>query len=256
MPPKPDPPPPPPESGALLATEVVKRYAGSATPALDGVTVQVARGECVALVGESGSGKTTLLRSFNRMVEPDRGEIRVRGEGIGEKDPVALRRSMGYVQQEGGLLPHWTVRRNVELVPRLLGSSDAGEAASHALDRVGLEPRAFGERYPGSLSGGQRQRVALARSLAARPDILLLDEPFSALDALTRAALHQTVLSLLEEGGLTVLLVTHDLREAERLADRIGVLLEGRLLQLGPMAHLRAAPSHPYVEALLREAQG
>jgi osmoprotectant transport system ATP-binding protein len=245
-----------PYPAALLAAEVVKRYAGSATPALDGVTVQVAPGECVALVGESGSGKTTLLRCFNRMVEPDRGELRVRGNPVGAENPVALRRSMGYVQQEGGLLPHWTVQRNVELVPRLVASPDPGGNASRALDRVGLDPGEFGKRFPGSLSGGQRQRVALARALAAEPDILLLDEPFSALDALTRAELHRTFRSLLAGGNLTVLLVTHDLREAERLADRIGVIQEGRLLQVGPVAQLRAAPAHPYVEALLLEAEG
>jgi osmoprotectant transport system ATP-binding protein len=206
--------------------------------------------------GESGSGKTTLLRCFNRTVDPDSGEVRVRGAPVGQADPVALRRSMGYVQQEGGLLPHWSVLRNVELVPRLLGDPDPEEKAGRALRRVGLDPAEFGNRSPGTLSGGQRQRAALARALAADPDIVLLDEPFSALDALTRSELHRTFRALLDEGEFTVLFVTHDLREADRLADRVGVLREGRLLQLAPMAQLRAAPEHPYVEALLREVEG
>lgn len=249
--PEPNPSPP-----ALDALGLVKGFPGNTRPALDGVTFSVAPGECVALVGESGSGKTTLLRCFNRMVEPDEGEVRVRGAPVRKRDPVVLRRSMGYVQQEGGLLPHWSVRRNVELVPRLLGDPQSPEKAIAALRRVGLDPTEFGDRLPRTLSGGQRQRAALARALAAAPDIVLLDEPFSALDALTRTELHRTFGELRAEGYLTVLFVTHDLREADRLADRIGVLLEGRILQLAPMAELRASPAHPYVEALLAEVDG
>ena len=163
---------------ALRAHEVVKRY--GATIALDRVSLDVARGSCVALVGESGSGKTTLLRCFNAMVGPDAGLIEVGGRPVASFDPVALRRGIGYVQQEGGLLPHWSVLRNVALVPWLRGEEDAEEQARAALDRVGLPPSRFGDRWPRDLSGGQRQRVAIARALAGSPEIILLDEPFGA----------------------------------------------------------------------------
>jgi len=168
----------------LEAREVRKAY--GSVRALEGVSLRVARGRCVALVGESGSGKTTLLRTFNAMVVPDSGRVDVDGRSVSGADPVALRRSIGYVQQEGGLLPHWTVLRNTTLVPRLQGTPDADANAASALDLVGLPAAEFGDRWPRELSGGQRQRVALARALAARPDLVLLDEPFGALDAITR----------------------------------------------------------------------
>ncbi|HSL85286.1 MAG TPA: ATP-binding cassette domain-containing protein, partial [Thermoanaerobaculia bacterium] len=180
----------------LQARGVVKRYPDG-TEALAGVDLAVAAGETVALVGESGSGKTTLLRCFNRMVEPTAGEVRVRGRAVAEEDPVALRRGLGYVQQEGGLLPHWTVARNVELVPRLLGREGGWPAerrrarVAEVLALVGLPVERYGGRYPAELSGGQRQRVALARALAAEPEVVLLDEPFGALDALTRLELQR-----------------------------------------------------------------
>ena len=172
---------------ALEARGVTKRF-GDVT-ALRDVDLAVSPGECVALVGESGSGKSTLLRCFNRLVEPDAGEIRVGGRPARELDPIRLRRHTGYVQQDGGLLPHWRVRRNVELVPRLLLRADAAERAEAALRVVGLDASVFAERWPRALSGGQRQRVALARALAAEPAVVLLDEPFGALDAITRAEL-------------------------------------------------------------------
>jgi osmoprotectant transport system ATP-binding protein len=205
----------------------------------------------VALVGESGSGKTTLLRCFNRMVEPDAGVIRVNGSDARAVDAIALRRHIGYVQQEGGLLPHWRVQRNVELVPWLQGSDNAQQRAAEALDLVGLPAETFGQRWPAQLSGGQRQRVAIARALAAKPSIVLLDEPFGALDAITRAELQDTFLGLLRELRISALLVTHDLREAFRLANRIAVLRQGRIDQFGTGAELRASPATPYVARLL-----
>ncbi|MEP7344702.1 MAG: ATP-binding cassette domain-containing protein, partial [Gemmatimonadaceae bacterium] len=175
----------PPSGGALRATSVVRRY--GAVVALAGVSLEVAPGECVALVGESGSGKTTLLRCFNKMVVPDEGTILIDGTDIAPSDPVTLRRRLGYVPQDGGLLPHWRVQRNVELVPWLRSLPDPGGMARDALALVGLEPSMFAERWPHELSGGQRQRVAIARALAARPDVLLLDEPLGALDAISRS---------------------------------------------------------------------
>jgi osmoprotectant transport system ATP-binding protein len=234
---------------ALEAVKVHHRF-GSVV-ALDGVDLQVAAGECVALVGESGSGKTTLLRSFNRMVEPTGGEIRVGGVPVERLDPVHLRRTTGYVQQEGGLLPHWRVLRNVEMVPRLLGFHDASQRARRALTRVGLAPDGFGDRWPRELSGGQRQRVALARALAAEPGVVLLDEPFGALDAITRAEVQETFGALRQSEGLTAVLVTHDLREALTLADRIVVLRGGRVEQAATPGTLLAHPAPGYVTELL-----
>jgi osmoprotectant transport system ATP-binding protein len=236
----------------LEATDVAKTYADGTT-ALAGVSVAVAPGETVALVGESGSGKTTLLRMWNRMAEPTSGTVRVEGRSVAEVDPIALRRHIGYVPQDGGLLPHWRVERNVELVPRLLGWDEARrrQRAREMLELVGLSPEIHGDRYPAELSGGQRQRVAFARALAADPPVLLLDEPFGALDALTRQELHRQFLDLRARLPKTMVLVTHDLREAFRLADRIGVMKQGRLLQLGPAEELQERPADAYVRELL-----
>ena len=241
-----------PTSPALEADRVTKTY-GDGTAALADVSLAVAPGETVALVGESGSGKTTLLRMFNRMTEPTAGVVRVEGRPAAEIDPFALRRGIGYVQQDGGLLPHWRVERNVELVPRLLGWDPARRQAraQEMLELVGLDPTVHGRRYPAELSGGQRQRVAFARALAADPPILLLDEPFGALDALTRLELHRQFLDLQQRLRKTMVLVTHDLAEAFRLAGRIAVMRQGRLLQLGPAEDLRNHPADPYVQKLL-----
>ena len=236
----------------LEARNVRKRY--GAIVALDDVSLTVLAGECVALVGESGSGKTTLLRCFNRMVEPDDGTVHVAGDEVRALDPTRLRRRIGYVQQEGGLLPHWRVRRNVALVPWLNGDADAEGRADRALELIGLQPASFAERWPRELSGGQRQRVAIARALAHRPGIVLLDEPFGALDAITRADLQETFLGLRAELAFTTLLVTHDLREAARLADRIAVLRAGRLEQVAAPADLRAEPGTDYVRQLISRA--
>jgi osmoprotectant transport system ATP-binding protein len=232
---------------ALSAAEVTKRY--GAVLALDRVSLDIARGECVALVGESGSGKTTLLRCFNRMVEPDAGAIRIDGADTRALDPVELRRRIGYVPQDGGLLPHWTVARNAALVPRLRAMPDAKERARAALAMVGLEELAT--RMPLELSGGQRQRVAIARALAAHPELLLLDEPFGALDAITRADLQRSFAALRAELGVSAVLVTHDLHEATLLADRIAVLRAGRIEQTGAARQLLTNPETPYVESLL-----
>jgi osmoprotectant transport system ATP-binding protein len=236
----------------LEATRCVKQY--GTVRALDGVSLAVAKGECVALVGESGSGKTTLLRTFNALVVPDKGSVRVLGRDVARQSPVALRRRLGYVPQAGGLLPHWTVLRNTALVPSLQGADDPETQARQALERVGLDPDAFGGRWPRRLSGGQRQRVALARALAAEPEVLLLDEPFGALDALTRAEAQRLLRGLLAAGDLTALLVTHDLHEAFSLADRVAVLRRGRLVALGAPDELRAADPGSYVHDLLERA--
>jgi osmoprotectant transport system ATP-binding protein len=232
---------------------VSKRY--GPVQALDEVSVDVGRGECVVLVGESGSGKTTLLRCFNRLIDPDTGNIMIENANAAGLDPIALRRRIGYVPQDGGLLPHWPVRRNVELVPWLRGVANAGELATRALELVGLEPARFAQRWPRELSGGQRQRVAVARALAAKPDIVLLDEPFGALDAITRVELQSTFARIRRELGVTTVLVTHDLHEAFDLGDRIVVLRQGRVEQDASAKDLRADPATEYVRELLLRAR-
>ena len=237
----------------LCAERVFKRY--GAVVALDGVSVGVRASECVALVGESGSGKTTLLRCFNRLVVPDAGRLLVDGTDAAELEPIALRRRVGYVPQDGGLLPHWTVQRNVGLVPWLRRMPNTAELADQALALVGLEPALFRARRPGELSGGQRQRVAVARALAVRPAVILLDEPFGALDAITRAELQLAFAGIRRELRITALLVTHDLNEAFLLADRVVVMRQGRVEQDATPGELRGAPATEYVQRLLRTAR-
>jgi osmoprotectant transport system ATP-binding protein len=241
----------------LEAVDVAKTYADG-TAALAGVSLAVAPAETVALVGESGSGKTTLLRTFNRMVDPSAGTVRIEGKSAAGLDPIALRRRIGYVPQDGGLIPHWRIDRNVELVPRLLGwdAERRRKRTREMLELVGLQADTHARRYPAELSGGQRQRVAIARALAADPPVILLDEPFGALDALTRLELHRQFLDLKRQLGKTIVLVTHDLSEAFRLADRIGVMRGGRLLQIGLPAELAERPADPYVSALLEMRRG
>jgi osmoprotectant transport system ATP-binding protein len=223
--------------------------------ALDDVSLDVRGGECVALIGESGSGKTTLLRCFNRLVVPDSGMVSVGGADVTTLDPITLRRRIGYVPQDGGLLPHWSVRRNVALVPWLRELSNAAELTQQSLALVGLEPRVFGHRLPGELSGGQRQRVAVARALAAQPSAILLDEPFGALDAITRADLQIAFAGIRRELKTTTLLVTHDLHEAFLLADRVVVMRQGKVEQQATPEELRRQPATEYVQRLLDRAR-
>ena len=243
------------ESGApiaLSAQAVTVRYRDAL--AIRDVSLEVAAGSCVALVGESGSGKTTLLRCFNRMVACNTGTVSMGDVDISTLDVADLRRHIGYVPQHGGLLPHWRVLKNAALVPTLLGDKNAMEAARIALSLVGLPVGRYGERFPHELSGGQRQRVALARALAARPGVILLDEPFGALDAITRADVQGAFERLRAELHVTTVLVTHDLGEAARLASEIVVLKEGRVEQRGTFGALLHSPDTAYVEALVAQA--
>jgi osmoprotectant transport system ATP-binding protein len=241
----------------LEAQKVGKTYPNGVR-ALAGVDIQIHSGETVALIGKSGCGKTTLLRLFNRLEEPTAGEIRIGGRISHEHDPIQLRRHTGYVQQEGGLLPHWSVERNVTLVPWLLGweTQRARERAVDLLALVGLDPGEYGARYPNQLSGGERQRVAFARALAADPPVILLDEPFGALDALTRLEMQEEFLSIKKTLGKSVVLVTHDLHEAFRLADRIAVMKDGTIHQTGVPRALEESPATDYVRTLVQKRQG
>ena len=241
--------------------EVSKRYGAAGAPwAVRGLSLAVADGELVAVLGESGSGKTTVLKLVNRLLEPDAGAIRVGGREVRGEDPVALRRTIGYVIQHAGLLPHLSVADNVAMVPRLLGWQRADIAArvDELLALVGLPPAEFRGRYPDQLSGGQRQRIGVARALAARPRLVLLDEPFGALDPITRAVLQGELARIHRELGLTTLLVTHDLVEALTLADRIVVMRAGEIRQIATPHQLITAPADDYVARLVEvvRAQG
>ncbi len=229
---------------------VSRRYGGH--QALDHVSLAVEAGTFVALVGGSGSGKTTLLKTINGLVRPDSGRVSVAGEDVGAAEPHRLRRRIGYAFQEVGLFPHLTVAENIAVTPRLLGWDKARIAARVAelLALVAL-PADVAGRPPSALSGGQRQRVGVARALAAEPKIMLLDEPFGALDPLTRDALGADYRALHERLGLTTIMVTHDMAEAVLLADRIVVLQAGRILADGPPADLLAKSTDPDVRALL-----
>jgi len=240
-------------SSALSARNVSHRFAG--VQALDDVSIEVPAGRATALVGESGSGKTTLLRCFNRLVEPLSGQVSIGGNDVRSESPVLLRRGIGYVQQHGGLLPHWRVLRNVALVPVLRAMPDPDGVAREALEMVGLPPGGFATRFPHELSGGQRQRVALARSIAARPGVILLDEPFGALDAISRAELQESFSNMRRELAVTTLLVTHDLAEAARLADEVVVMRSGKIEQRGAMRDLVRGPATEYVARLIENAR-
>ena len=223
------------------------------TVAVQNVSFTVAAATITALVGTSGSGKTTLLRMVNRMVDPTSGTVLVDGRDVSGVDPVTLRRSMGYVLQEGGLLPHRTVTDNVATVPMLKGAAKrtARAAVADLLTRVGLDP-ALGSRYPAQLSGGQRQRVGVARALAADPDVLLMDEPFGAVDPIVRRDLQDELRRLQADLGKTVLLVTHDVDEAFRLGDEVIVLdKQARIAQHGTPAQILAAPADDFVRRFI-----
>ncbi len=227
---------------------VSKTYPGG-TIAVTDFSLVVPPHRTVVLVGSSGSGKSTLLQMVNRMVDPTGGRVRIDGEDVTDRDPVALRRSIGYVLQQGGLLPHRTVVDNVATVP-LLGGTPRKQARARAfelLERVGLDP-SLGPRYPSQLSGGQQQRVGVARALAADPNILLMDEPFGAVDPIVRRELQDELARLQADLGKTIVLVTHDVDEALRLGDEIVVLRRGGVIaQRGTPAELLAAPADDFV---------
>jgi len=234
----------------IAIDKVSKSYAGG--PALIGVSIDIAAGAFIALVGTSGSGKTTTLKTINRLVDPDAGEVRLEGRPVGEQPGPQLRRGIGYVFQGVGLFPHLTVAENIATTPRLLGWGPADIAARVAelLDLVAL-PQSYAARFPDALSGGERQRIGVARALAARPRVMLMDEPFGALDPVTRIELGDAYRALHDSLGLTTVMVTHDVSEAVLLADRIVVMKGGRVLADDTPRHLLAGSSDPDVAALM-----
>jgi osmoprotectant transport system ATP-binding protein len=240
---------------AVELVDVHKRYPNGTT-ALDGVSLSVEPGRVLVLLGTSGSGKTTALKAVNALVVPDSGRVEVLGKSLADWDPIALRRRTGYVIQEAGLLPHLTVAENVALVPRLIGWEAERRAARtrELLALVGLEPDHFGPMTPRQLSGGQRQRVGIARALAADPPLLLMDEPFGALDPLTRRRLQAEFAGLQQRLAKTVLLVTHDVPEALRLGDEVVVMDAGRVVQRGTPEEIRDRPQPGFVRDFISAA--
>ncbi|MEO6340957.1 MAG: ATP-binding cassette domain-containing protein [Caulobacteraceae bacterium] len=236
----------------IVFDRVSKSYDGGRTFAVREVSLCIAEGAFVAVVGASGSGKTTLLKMINRLVEPDRGSVSIAGATVDARDPAVLRRGVGYVFQGVGLFPHMSVAENIGVTPSLLGwpGSEIAARVDELLDLVDL-PRDYGGRPPDALSGGQRQRVGLARALAARPKVLLLDEPFGALDAVTREALGEACRRLHDALGLTTVMITHDVLEAALLADRIVVMGGGEVLGEGTAHELFSDHPDPRVRALM-----
>ncbi|MGE0040598.1 MAG: ABC transporter ATP-binding protein [Vicinamibacterales bacterium] len=230
-----------------------RRAGGEPVTALAEVDLEVRAGETLALLGPSGCGKTTTLRLMNRLLEPTSGRITVGGEDTAGMDPVRLRRRMGYVVQRGGLFPHLTIRRNVGILCEIerWSRAEVDRRVDELLELVRLPPAEFRDRFPRELSGGQQQRVGVARALALDPEILLMDEPFGALDPITRAKLQQEFLDLEKLVAKTVVMVTHDLEEAFLLGDRVVLMNAGRIVQAGTPAELKSRPATPWVEAFL-----
>jgi osmoprotectant transport system ATP-binding protein len=243
---------------AIRLTQLCKRYPDAAGLAVDHLDLEIPAGEIVALVGPSGCGKTTTLKMISRLIEPTSGTIEIHGRPADDVPVHELRRGIGYVIQQTGLFPHKTVAGNIATVPKLLGWDKARtrERVEELVDLVGLE-RQLLDRYPGALSGGQQQRVGVARALAADPPILLMDEPYSAVDPIVRARLQDELLDLQRRVHKTIVLVTHDVDEAIKLGDRVVILnVGGRLEQAAPPAEILAAPASPFVADFLGEERG
>ena len=244
----------PERGGAHVALRGVGvRYPAAAAPAVDGVDLDIAAGTFAVLLGPSGCGKSTLLRTINRLVEPTSGTVLIDGVDVRAQDATALRRGIGYVIQAVGLFPHYSVADNVAVVPRLVGWEPGRIArrVDELLGLVGLEPARYRERRPRQLSGGEAQRVGVARALAAEPRVLLMDEPFAAVDAIVRASLQEEIARVHRELGTTIVFVTHDVDEALRLADRVIVMNAGRVVQAAPPDELLGAPADAFVRELV-----
>ncbi|MCC8165288.1 MAG: ABC transporter ATP-binding protein [Planctomycetes bacterium] len=245
------------EDNAVVFENVSKSFATSGSRAVDRVSLTIRPGEFVTILGSSGSGKTTLLKMVNRLYDPDEGRVLLHGEDVRQANPVTLRRRIGYVIQQSGLFPHMSVAKNIATVPNLLGWDKARirDRVDELLELVGLDPTTYRKRYPRQLSGGQQQRVGLARALAAGPAVMLLDEPFGAVDAITRQSLQEELLRIHAGLGKTFLLGTHDITEAFRLGGRVVVMDGGRVRQFDTPSAIATAPADGFVRSLVAAEQ-
>lgn len=233
--------------------KLTKHFSGLKRPAVDELTLEVNEGEVCVLVGPSGCGKTTTMKMINRLYEPDSGDVYIDGQKATEMDEIDLRRGIGYVIQQIGLFPHMNIKENIATVPRELGWSNEriNKRVDELLDMVGLDPEIYKERLPSALSGGQRQRVGVARALAADPPVMLMDEPFAAVDPITRARLQNEFLRILNKMDKTIIFVTHDINEAIKMGDKIAVLKEGKLVQHATPQELLDSPADDFVAQLV-----
>ncbi|AYJ48143.1 ABC transporter ATP-binding protein [Rhodococcus sp. P1Y] len=242
-------------SGASIRLDgVVKQYKGQAKPAVQKIDLEIEAGHIVAFVGPSGCGKTTTLKMINRLIEPTEGRLFIGDRDVTGEDPDKLRQSIGYVIQAGGLFPHWSVAKNIGAIPRVLGwdKERIAERTEYLLDLVGLDADTFRDRLPKDMSGGQQQRVGVARALAADPPVLLMDEPFSAVDPITRVRLQDSLIAIQHEVAKTIVIVTHDFEEATKLGDKVLILSEGgKIEQYATPEEILAKPATPFVEEFI-----
>lgn len=242
-------------TGASIVLDgVQKHFRGQTEPAVAKLDLEIGAGEIVTFVGPSGCGKTTTLKMINRLIEPTSGRILIDGRDVTDVNPDKLRQSIGYVIQSGGLFPHWTVERNIGAIPRILGWDKAriAERTEYLLELVGLDPAEFAHRLPKDMSGGQQQRVGVARALAADPPVLLMDEPFGAVDPITRVRLQDSLIEIHKELGKTIVVVTHDFEEATKLGDRVLILSKGgRIEQYATPAEILASPAGDFVSEFI-----
>ncbi|MDF2941963.1 MAG: opuBA [Herbinix sp.] len=234
-----------------------KRFPGSNYNALEDVSLSINEGELITILGTSGCGKTTLLKMVNRIFEPDSGEIRLFGRDIKEMDPIKLRRGIGYVIQQVGLFPHMTIYNNIATVPKILGwdKKQIEVRVEELFQLINLDSNEFKSRYPAQLSGGQQQRIGLARALAADPALMLLDEPFGAIDAINRENLQDELLRIHEKSKKTFLFVTHDINEAFKLGTRVLIMDKGQVKQFGTPSEILKNPADEFVKALIKSAE-
>jgi len=238
---------------SIIAKNITKHFSNNTSPSLDNISFEINKAEFICILGKSGCGKTTLLKLINRLIEPTKGKIWINDKDIAQTSPVELRRGIGYVIQQIGLFPHMNVYENISSVPNILGwdKNKTSQRVDYLLDLVHLDAEIYRKKYPAQLSGGQQQRIGIARALAADPEILLMDEPFGALDPVTRSSMQEELSSIQKKLYKTILFVTHDINEALKLADRILILNEGKIEQFDSPKNILINPSTPFVSSLV-----
>lgn len=239
---------------AVEFQDVVKQFSGAGYPSLDHINLKIEEGELVTVLGTSGCGKTTLIKMINRIYEPDQGKILLSGVDIEKLDPIKLRQGIGYVIQQIGLFPHMTIYNNIATVPKILkwDKKKIDKRVTELLELINLDPEEFKNRYPAQLSGGQQQRVGLVRAMAANPSVMLLDEPFGAIDAINREKLQDELIKIHEQSNKTFIFVTHDINEAFKLGTKVLFMDKGKIVQYDTPEEIRKYPATEFVDSLIR----